>query len=567
VNAAAGAGVAAIAGALVLGAQAASPGRSSTPSGDPSKPTFADVTEAVGIRWGISTIALRGWNLVETMGGGGGFVDYDGDGLLDVYLVSYSREPQGDGKPVGDALFRNRGDGTFKDVTAQAGIRGTMRGMGLTVGDYDNDGRPDLYVTGYGAHKLWRNQGDGTFQDATVGAGLNPPPRWGTSAAFFDYDADGRLDLFVASYLDFDPEGKFPCDLIDERPFCSIDRFRGSSGVLYHNDGNGVFTNTTVRAGLNRPGAKGMGVVAADIDNDGRVDVFQANDTAPNDLFLNRGDGTFGNVALEAEVAYDPAGRALGAMGVDVDDQDGDGLLDIFVANFTNQANQLFRNGGAGAFRDVAGALGLATVSLPMSGFGARFLDYDNDGRVDLAVANGHPFAPVARVWPGITYAERPFLFENTGSGFREVGQERGDALARAYVGRGLATGDYDNDGDPDLLLLCVGEPPRLLRNDGGHRGNWIGVTLVGTSGNRDAVGARVTVIVGGRGRTKVRVGGSSYLSASDPRLLFGVGEGLRVDQVEVRWPNGRLERFSGFAVRQYVTLKEGEGKAAHASS
>jgi hypothetical protein len=552
-----GAGVAAIAFGL---------GGAAIP-GDGGKPTFSDVTEAAGIRWGITRIARRGWNLVETMGGGGGFVDYDGDGRLDIYLVSYSREPQADGRPLGDALLHNNGDGTFTDVTAKAGIGGTMRGMGLAVGDYDNDGRPDLYVTGYGAHQLWHNQGDGTFRDATEKAGLDPPPRWGTSAAFFDYDGDGRLDLFVASYLDFDPEGKFPCDLIDERPFCSIDRFRGSSPVLYHNDGNGAFTNVTARAGLTRPGAKGMGVVAADFDDDGRVDVFQANDTAPNDLFRNRGDGTFADRALEAEVAYDPEGRALGAMGVDVDDQDGDGLLDIFVANFTNQANQLFRNSAAGSFRDVARDLGLAAVSVPMSGFGARFLDYDNDGRVDLIVANGHPFAPVAKVWPGITYAERPLLFENVGAAYLEVAEARGKALSRPYVGRGLATADYDNDGDTDVLLLCVGEPPRLLRNDGGNHASWIGVTLVGTTGNRDAVGARVTVTAGGRPRSKVRAGGTSYLSASDPRLLFGLGTATAVEQIEVRWPSGRLERFGAFAARGYVTLKEGDGKAAHARS
>jgi enediyne biosynthesis protein E4 len=552
---------------LVLAARAGAARAGQAPRADGSKPMFSDVTEAAGIRWGITRIALRGWNLVETMGGGGGFVDYDGDGRLDVYLVSYSREPQTDGRPVGDALLRNNGDGTFTDVTAKAGIRGTMRGMGLTVGDYDNDGRPDLYLTGYAAHQLWRNQGDGTFLDATARAGLDPPPRWGTSAAFFDYDGDGRLDLYVASYLDFDPEGKFPCDLIDERPFCSIDRFRGSSGVLYHNDGNGAFTNVTTRAGLSRPGAKGMGVVAADFDDDGRIDLFQANDTAPNDLFRNRGNGTFVNVALEADVAYDPGGRALGAMGVDVDDQDGDGRLDIFVANFTRQANQLFRSSGDGVFRDVAGPLGLAEASLPMSGFGARFLDYDNDGRVDLLVANGHPFAPVAKVWPGITYAERPQLFENVGGAFVEVAKDRGSALSREYVGRGLATGDYDNDGDTDVLLLCVGEPPRLLRNDGGNLGSWIGVDLMGTSGNRDGVGARVTVTAGGRSRSKVRAGGTSYLSASDPRLLFGLGEAPSVEQVEVRWPSGRVEGFGAFAARQYVTLKEGEGKAVHATS
>jgi hypothetical protein len=331
--------------------------------------------------------------------------------------------------------------------------------------------------------------------------------------------------------------------------------------VLYRNNGDGTFTDVTAKAGVSRPGAKGLGVVAADFDNDGRIDLFQANDTAPNDLFKNRGDGTFVDAALEAEVAFDPSGRALGAMGVDVDDPDGSGFLDLFVTNFSNQANQLFRNNRDGTFQEVAGALGLAAVSLPMSGFGARFLDYDDDGRVDLMVANGHPFAPVARVWPGVTYAERPFLFENDGASYREVAADRGLALARPYLGRGLATGDYDNDGDPDLLLLCAGEAPRLLRNDGGNRRHWLGVTLVGTRSNRDAVGARVTVTAGGRARSRVRTGGTSYLSASDPRLLFGLGSERRVERLEVRWPTGRVERFPEPSVDRYVTLKEGEGR------
>jgi hypothetical protein len=542
--------------ALVAATAGALPDRQQAPP-----PVFLDVTEGTGLRWGIQQLALRGWNVVETMGGGGGFVDYDGDGWLDIYLVSYSTAPQGkDGHPVGDALYRNNGDGTFRDVTAKAGIRGIHRGMGLAVGDYDNDGHSDLFVTAYGSSTLYHNEGDGTFRDVTAKAGVDNR-RWGCSTTFLDYDRDGSLDLFVSNYLDFDPdkEGSYPCTMVDGYPFCAIAKFRGEPSVLYRNNHDGTFTDVSASAGITELVGKGMGVVAADLDDDGWIDVFQTNDSSPNFLFRNRGDGRFRDVSLEAGVALAPSGMATGAMAADAEDVDGDGRLDLLVTNFNYQGTFLYGNEGGMKFEDRGTSAGLALPTFPVSSFGARFLDYDNDGLVDLFVAAGHPFAPVSKVWPDVHFADPPFLFANDGRRFTNVAPEGGEALRRPYVGRGVAVGDYDNDGDPDVLLFCAGQPPRLLRNDGGNRRHWLGVTLVGTRSGRDAIGAKVTVSAGGRKRSRSLVGGASYLSASDARLLFGLGDVTTVDGLEVRWPSGRVDVVAGpLKVDRYVTLTEG---------
>jgi hypothetical protein len=522
-------------------------------------PVFVDVTEPAGLHWGIRKLALRGWNLVETMGGGGGFVDYDGDGLLDIYLIAYSTAPQSEGgRPVTDALYRNNGDGTFTDVTGRAGIGGVRRGMGLAVGDYDNDGHSDLYVTAYGSSVLYHNNGDGTFTDVTAKAGVDNT-KWGCSTTFLDYDRDGRLDIFVSNYLEFDPndEKRLPCDMIDDYPMCRIGDFQGQPSVLYHNNGDGTFTDVSGSAGIGGSVGKGMGVVAADLDDDGWIDVFQTNDSSPNFLFKNLDGVRFREVAPEAWVAFSPSGRTTGAMSTDAEDIDGDGRLDLLVTNFHHQGMFLHTNLGGMQFEDRGFAVGLSRDAFPVSSFGARFLDHDNDGFIDLFVAAGHPFAPVSKVWPEVHFADPPFLFAGDGQRFRNVAAERGEALRKPYVGRGVATGDYDNDGDPDVLLLCVSEPPRLLRNDGGNRRHWLGVRLVGTKSGRDALGAKVTVTAGGRSRMRCLVGGASYLTASDPRLLFGLGEADRVDALEVRWPSGRVDRIGGFRGDRYVTITE----------
>lgn len=522
---------------------------------------FVDITNQAGIKWGIKQLAPGLKYLIETMGGGGGFLDYNNDGLLDIYLVSYSQTQPPDPKAkLRDALYRNNGDGTFTDVTESSGINNSMPGMGLASGDYNNDGFADIYVTGYGASRLYRNNRDGTFTDVTAQAGVNNK-LWGASAAFFDADADGYLDIFVCNYLDFDPNGKVPCDFFEGRPYCYISKFKGSPSVLYHNNRDGTFTDVSVKAGIADHAAKGLGVVAFDYNGDGRMDIFQANDSDPNFLFRNNGNGTFTEVALEAECALDINGAVRGGMGVDAEDLDGDGRQDIFVTNFSQQTNALWHNNGDETFTETTYEMGLGKVSLPMSGFGTRFFDYNNDGLVDLFVLNGHPFEPIQKVFPETTYAEPAFLFENTGKALREVAAEHGAALKKVYQGRGLATGDIDNDGDSDLLLMNAGEPPVLLRNDGGNRNNWLGLRLIGAKSNRDGTGAQVSIKLGTSRRTKQLQGGTSYLSASDQRLLFGLGEGKKVDEVEVRWPSGMVTKLKDVAPNRYLVVREDEGQ------
>ncbi|HEX8889228.1 MAG TPA: FG-GAP-like repeat-containing protein [Pyrinomonadaceae bacterium] len=522
---------------------------------------FMDITGRAGIKWGIKQLAPGVKYLIETMGGGGGFIDYNNDGLLDIYLVCYSQTPQSDpAAKLKDALYRNNGDGTFTDVTESAGISNSMLGMGLAVGDFNNDGFADIYITGYGASKLYRNNGNGTFTDITAQAGVNNKA-WGTSAVWFDYDNDGYLDLFVCNYLSFDPEGKVPCDFFDGRPYCYLSKFKGSPSVLYHNNRDGTFTDVSVKAGIAAHAGKGLGAIAFDYNNDGRMDIFEANDSAPNFLFRNEGNGTFTEVAMDAGCALDPNGEQRGGMGVDAEDLDGDGYQDIFVTNFSQQTNAFWHNNGDGTFDETTYPLGLGKVSFNQSGFGTRFFDYNNDGLVDLFVLNGHPFEPIQKVFPETTYAEQPFLFENTGKSFREVAAEHGPALKKFYLGRGLAIGDIDNDGDTDLLLLNAGDAPVLLRNDGGNKNHWLGVKLVGTKSNRDGIGAKVTVVLGGKRRTKQLLGGTSYCSASDLRLLFGLGDSQKVDSIEVRWPSGVVTTTHDVAIDRYLTLREETGQ------
>ena len=533
-----------------------------TPAASPGTAaiTFSDVTSQLGIHWKHQNGATPQKYLIETVGGGGAFLDYDRDGRLDIFLVnSGCHQASVNCVPGGNALYHQNSDGTFTDVTRQAGVGRSGYGMGVAVGDYDNDGYPDIYVTAYGRNTLYHNNRNGTFTDVTEKSGVSAGG-WSTSAAFFDYNHDGLPDLYAGRYLQWDYQHSVFCG--ERRPgyrsYCHPSQFPPVSNILYRNNGDGTFTDVTRQAGLALEG-KTLGVVAFDYNRDGWLDLYVANDSFPNFLFRNNKDGTFSEIGLLAEVAYGASGKAQSGMGTDVADLRGDGLPDIFVTNIDFEPNTLFRNNGDDTFNDDTVIAGMGTVALLYSGFGARFLDYNNDGWPDIFVANGHPLDNVQLFHSGVTPAERPFLLENTGGGrFQEVTASHGNALAKLYNGRGLAAGDFDNDGDPDLLLIQNGGPPVLLRNDGGNHNSWIGFALTGSlRSSRDAVGAVVTVTAGGRRQSRQLAGGGSYCSAHDPRLLFGLGSAEKVETIEVRWPSGATSALHHLEARRYYPLQE----------
>ncbi|MGH9509091.1 MAG: CRTAC1 family protein [Terriglobales bacterium] len=519
--------------------------------------TFTDVTRDVGITWKHVNGATPDYYLIETMGGGAAFLDYNRDGRLDIFLVqSGCHKLSTNCTPAGNALYRQNPDGSFTDVSAKAGVATTAYGQGVAVDDYDNDGDADLYVTAFPRNTLLRNHGDGTFTDVTEKAGV-AAGGWSSSAAFFDYNRDGFADLFVGRYLEWNFEHNPFCG--ERRPgmrsYCHPDQFRGISNRLYRNNRDGTFTDVTEAAGVTEPG-KALGVVAFDFNQDGWLDLYVANDAVRNFLFRNNGNGTFTEMALLAEVAYGSSGKPASGMGTDAADYNGDGLPDLFVTNIDFETNNLFQNHGDETFTDVTVTQNLGAVAILFSGFGTRFLDYDNDRDLDIAVANGHPLENVHLFKQGVTGAERPFLLENRSGRFEEVGAQLGAPFTRQYNGRGLAVGDYDNDGDPDLLIVENGGTPALLRNDGGDRNAWVGIELAGR-GNQSVTGARVVVTSGGRRQVKELTGGASYCSVHDRRLLFGLGAGEKVDKVEVRWPSGGATTLENLPVRRYHGIQE----------
>jgi hypothetical protein len=521
---------------------------------------FADVTSAAKITWAHDNLATPEKYLIEAMGGGGAFLDYNQDGWMDIYFINSGATPYNKPKtPIRNALYQNNGDGTFTDVTDKSGLAGGAYGQGVACGDYNNDGYPDVYATNYGKNALYQNNCDGTFTNVTDKAAVGDT-RWSTSAAFFDYDNDGHLDLFVCNYLDWDFSRNMFCgeNKPGYRSYCHPNNYKGVSNTLYHNNGNGTFTDVTRKAGIESTEGKGLGVVCADINNDGLLDIFVANDAVRNFLFINKGDGTFTEDALLAEVAYGMNGKPQSGMGCDFGDTDGDGLPELVVTNIELEPNNVFHNNGDGTFNDVTASVGLAQVALLSSGFGVRFADYDNDGDLDLVIANGHPLDNIHLFRDGVTWAERPFVHDNLGGGkFVDVSDQRGEAMKKRYAGRALAMGDYDNDGDEDFLLVQNGGAPALLRNDGGNQNAWIGLHLIGTKSNRGAVGARVTITAGDLKIVRQIVGGSSYGSAHDPRLLIGIGQRKKVDSVDIRWPSGLVEKLSDVGVNRYTTIKE----------
>jgi hypothetical protein len=528
-------------------------------------PAFVDMPpDKTGIRWVHENAMSAQRYLPETCGAGCALIDYDNDGWMDLYFVNSGPSDFFTPKtPLRNALYKNNRDGTFTDVTDKAGVAGGSFGMGVAVGDYDNDGYPDLFVTAYGACTLYHNNGDGTFTDVTKKAGL-AAPGWTTSAVWFDYDNDGKLDLFVCSFVEFSLKNNVFCgdNKLGRRYYCIPRIFKPTPSLLFHNNGDGTFTEVSRGTDISRALGKALGVVATDVNGDGLMDLFVANDTVQNFLFINRGKGTWEEMGLPAEVAFSANGQPRSGMGVDAGDFDQDGLQDLFVANVDQEMFSLYRNRGNESFADVAHVNGVAQATRLLSGWGLKFFDYDNDGQLDLLLANGHPDDMVEHYSTQVKYKEPLLLFRNDGGRLRDVSKGAGPAFERSYPARGLAVGDIDNDGRLDVLISNNGQAPALLRNVSGEGHHWLGLTLQGTACNRDAVGARIKWSYGNVVRSRLRTSGGSYLSSHDPREVLGIGPAPAINWVEITWPqpSGRVERIANPPIDRYVRLVEGKG-------
>jgi len=500
----------------------------------------------------------------ETGGAGCAFLDYDNDGWMDIYLVNsgpcdFYKPPT----PLRNALYKNNRDGTFTDVTLKAGVPGNAYGMGVAVGDYDGDGLPDIFLTQYPNSILYHNNGDGTFTDVTAKAGVHCIGL-ATSAVWFDYDNDGRLDLFVCNLSDFDKEKNVFCAYGNhQRHYCKPNVFKPMPSWLFHNNGDGTFIDVSRESGIAASLCKAWGAVAADVDNDGMMDLFVANDTVPNFLFMNQGKGRFLENGLLAGVAYNPFGATRSGMGVDAADCNQDGWLDLFVANVDHEMYSLYRNNKDGSFTDEAIHTPIGPTTRLMSGWGLKFFDYNNDGDLDLIVANGHPDLVIRNYHPELRYDEPMLLFSRVHGEWKNISAEGGTAFSHPIAGRGLALGDFNNDGAVDVLVSANNGAPVLLKNNAVAGNHWLGIKLVGTKSNIDAVGAKVTWKSGDLLRHRTKVGGGSYLSAHDPRMVLGLGPRKTIEWIEVEWPRpgGPKQRFTGLPVDRYITVTEGKPK------
>jgi hypothetical protein len=524
--------------------------------------SFVEVPISVSkITWTHDNARSEAHHLPETCGGGGLFFDYDNDGWMDIYLVnSGPSDFYTPTKPIKNALYHNNHDGTFTDVTEKAGVAcGQMGnfGMGAAAADYDGDGWVDLYVTNYGRNVLFHNNGNGTFTDLTEKTGVGAPG-WSTCATWFDYDNDGKLDLFVSSFVEYSGHGTIFCgdNRAGRRYYCVPRVFKPRPSYLFHNDGSGKFNDVSKQSGIANSLGKSFGAVATDINNDGLIDLFVANDTLPNFLFLNKGNGKFEEVGLSSGVAYSDSGAPRSGMGVDAVDFDGDGWQDLFVANIDQELFSLYQNQKDLSFIDKPGEIGMATRLL--SGWGLKFFDYDDDGYPDLVLANGHPDDMVEIQSLKVKYKEPLLLFKNAGGKFINVSAESGEVFKRDFSARGLSVGDYDNDGYLDLLIINNGEPPLLLHNEGRHGNNWLGLQLVATRSNPGAVGAIISWEAGGIKHTRLKTSGGSYLASHDPREILGVGNATKVDKVEIKWPSGRVDKLANVPLNKYIKVVEG---------
>jgi hypothetical protein len=517
-----------------------------------------------GILWKHVNGRSPEYYLPETTGAGCAIFDYDNDGWMDLYLVNsgkcdfYSPDP-----PLRNALYKNNRDGTFTDVAEKAGVTGGGYGMGVAVGDYDGDGLADLYVTQYGRNILYRNNGDGTFTDVTEKAGV-AAPGWSSSAVWFDYDNDGKLDLFVCRFVEFDKSKNKFCgnERTKERYYCIPRVYPPARSWLFHNNGDGTFTDVSAESGIGKALGKAWGVVATDVNNDGWLDLFVANDTVQNFLFLNKKGGKFAEIGLESGVAFSQDGRERSGMGVDSADFNQDGWQDLFVTNVDQEMYSIYKNNHDLTFEDLAGPTGLGKITRLMSGWGVKFFDYDNDGNLDLFIANGHPDDKIESHSSHVTYEEPLLLFHNNGRTFEDVSAAAGPVFQQSFAARGMAVGDLSNTGALDVLISTNGGAPLLLKNRAAEGRHWLGVALVGRKSNPDAVGARLTWTAGGVKRSRLKVGGGSYLSSHDPRAVLGLGGSPRADTLEIAWPlpSGRVETFRDLPRDRYLTIVEGQG-------
>src|SRR5277367_3216273 len=525
-----------------------------------NKVVFNDVTAQAGIKFVHNAGKSGKKYLPETLGSGAAFFDADGDGWLDILLVN-GKDWTPRGRPSTAALYRNNHDGTFTDITRGSGLDVEMYGIGVAVADFDNDGRDDLYITALEGDHLFHNEGNGKFKDVTAASGIKNA-NFATSAAWLDYDRDGKVDLFVANYVQWSEKGDLWCSLDGNvKSYCTPESYKGTSSKLFHNLGGGRFKDVTDKAGLGDPNSKALGVTIIDFDNDGWPDIFVTNDTQPNKLYHNNKNGTFGEKGISAGVAYGEDGVARGAMGVDWADYDRSGHPDLLIGNFSNQMLGLYHNEGNGLFVDEAPASSVGRESLLSLTFGVFFFDYDLDGYPDILTANGHIEEEIGRVQPKIKYQEPPLLFLNLGNKkFENVSNAVGLDFMKPLVARGAIYGDFDHDGDLDVLLTSNNGPAHLYRNDGGNKNHWISIRTVGTKSNRDGIGASVSIAsASGKQWNTVR-SGSSYASQSDLALVFGLGQDPVVTSIDVTWPSGAKQKFANVAANQFITIDETRG-------